>query len=170
MNTVSPCPHFVYELIDPRDNAPFYVGITIDLYERFRQHMHCDGINAAKDARVQEIRASGHLPIMRRLECVENGEIAREREKHWIQHYTDSGIVLLNIEVLVLVKPGRHNTDKDHAYNVWLLQAYGHLLKDTWRNVAKFKSYVRHHPPKFAFTPESGWMPNPEKKSRKRKK
>ena len=105
MDTVSPCPHFVYELIDPRDNAVFYVGITIDLYARYRQHMHCDGINVLKDAHIQEIRDAGYLPIMRRLELVENAEQARTREQYWIRHYTSLDIALCNAEVQHPPKP-----------------------------------------------------------------
>ena len=99
MDTVSPCPHFVYELIDPRDNAVFYIGITIDLYARYRQHMHCDGINVLKDTRIRAIREDGYLPIMHRLELVASVEAARAREQYWIRHYTALGVVLLNAEV-----------------------------------------------------------------------
>ena len=60
--------------------------------------------------------------------------------------------------------PGRNKSDKDHAYNVWLFQAHGDLLPDSWRNAEKFKSYVKHHPPKLVFTPEGGWQPNPKKR------
>jgi len=60
--------------------------------------------------------------------------------------------------------PGRNKSDKDHAYNVWLFQAHGDLLPDSWRNADKFKSYVKHHPPKLVFTPEGGWVPNPKKR------
>lgn len=60
--------------------------------------------------------------------------------------------------------PGRNKSDKDHAYNVWLFQTHGDLLPDSWRNADKFKSYIKHHPPKLIFTPEGGWIPNPKKR------
>ncbi len=60
--------------------------------------------------------------------------------------------------------PGRNKSDKDHAYNVWLFQAHGDLLPDSWRNAEKFKSYVKHHPPKLVFTPDGGWQVNPKKR------
>lgn len=47
--------HFVYELVDPRDDMPiFYVGITQDLYRRFKDHMGCDGTNVQKDRRTRK--------------------------------------------------------------------------------------------------------------------
>jgi prenyltransferase beta subunit len=60
--------------------------------------------------------------------------------------------------------PGRNKSDKDHAYNVWLFQAHGDLLPGSWVNPEKFKSYVKHHPPKLVFTPDGGWIANPKKR------
>jgi len=99
MNSLSSCPHFVYELVGPRDNSIFYVGITMDLYARYRQHMHCDGINVLKDQRMQEIVLAGHLPIMHTLERVASFAEARKREDWWIMHYRFSEVKLLNIVV-----------------------------------------------------------------------
>lgn len=90
-------PHYVYEWVDPRDMSIFYVGITIDLYERYRQHMRCDGINPQKDQRIQEILMSGHLPIMRTIEQVTTFDHAAARERYWIQRYLREGVKLLNI-------------------------------------------------------------------------
>lgn len=94
-------PHFVYELVDPRDDSIFYVGITIDLYQRFRQHMRCDGTNALKDRRISEILTSGHLPIMRTKESVSTSIEASEREVYWIRSYLSQGIALVNITVAI---------------------------------------------------------------------
>lgn len=90
-------PHYVYEWVDPRDMSIFYVGITVDLYERYKQHMRCDGINPQKDLRIQEILASGHLPIMRTIEHLPTFEEAAKRERYWIQDYMSRGVCLLNI-------------------------------------------------------------------------
>jgi predicted GIY-YIG superfamily endonuclease len=89
---------FVYSIDDPtKDYIPFYVGITIDLYERFKQHMRCDGTNVQKDRRIQEILAAGHLPIMRTIEQTEPFGEALEREAYWIIHYLNQGVVLTNL-------------------------------------------------------------------------
>jgi predicted GIY-YIG superfamily endonuclease len=92
-------PCFVYEFIDPRDQSVFYVGITINLYARYKQHMHCDGINPEKDARMQEILIAGHLPIMRTIECAASMGEASKREKLHIWNYRASGVSLLNISI-----------------------------------------------------------------------
>ncbi len=105
MNSLSSCPHFVYELLDPRDNSTFYVGITVNLLQRYKQHMSLDGSNPAKDARVQEILASGHLPPMRTIEQVGSLQEALERESYWIHRYIGQGIALLNIAGVHVASP-----------------------------------------------------------------
>jgi predicted GIY-YIG superfamily endonuclease len=175
-------PVYVYRLVDPRDEQTFYVGISADLYERFKQHMRCDGTNLQKDQRIQEILKAGHVPLIRTVERTENFEQALECEAAWIKTFLDAGIPLLNIAVACMLKnpatlknptlvqgrPGRTSSDKDHAYNVWLLQTYGDLIHDVWRNKEKFTSYVNHHPPKLIFSPEDGFRSNPKKSRRKR--
>jgi predicted GIY-YIG superfamily endonuclease len=96
-------PHFVYELVDPRDMSVFYVGITIDLYDRFRQHMHCSGKNPQKDQRIQEILEAGHLPVMRTVELANSLAQALLRETYWIHHHLQLGTSLVN----VLEVPGK---------------------------------------------------------------
>jgi hypothetical protein len=44
----------IYRLRDPRDNAIRYIGITMNVFEHFKQHLRCDGVNPAKDAWIQE--------------------------------------------------------------------------------------------------------------------
>jgi predicted GIY-YIG superfamily endonuclease len=97
--TMTSIPHFVYELVDPRDDSMFYVGITIDLYERYKQHMHCNGSNAQKDSKIQEILASGHLPVMHTLDRAEALIEARIKEDYWIVTRLEQGAVLLNLFV-----------------------------------------------------------------------
>lgn len=110
MDTLSPHtqdhkPYFVYELVDPRDMSIFYVGITIDLYMRFKQHMRCDGINPQKDARIRDITDAGHLVIMRTIERVVPDE-ARKREDWWIWTYRCRGVKLLNLAVPLMKYDG----------------------------------------------------------------
>lgn len=99
MNSISPRPHFVYELVDPRDNSIFYVGITVNLLRRYNQHIQRNGENPQKDQRIREITNAGHLPIMRTIEQVAGFNQALRREDHWIIHYLASGIALVNIDI-----------------------------------------------------------------------
>lgn len=89
-------PHTIYALIDPRTNKVRYVGITNDVYARFRQHLHCDGNNLEKDAWIKELKSSQLMLIMRTLEVVDDIVKARGREKYWIQHYKSLGACLFN--------------------------------------------------------------------------
>lgn len=88
--------HVIYTLIDPRDNREFYVGRTEDIYQRFCQHLRCDGRNDAKNTKVIELRSCHLLPIMKNLEIIEDAALAAQREAYWIRHFRYLGIELAN--------------------------------------------------------------------------
>lgn len=87
----------VYSLIDPRDNAIRYIGITYDVYQRMRQHSRCAGYNEAKNAWIQELQNEQLMFIMHSLEKVRTIEQALEREAYWIVYYLEQGAKLFNI-------------------------------------------------------------------------
>ena len=86
----------VYDLVDPRDGEPFYVGITENVYDRFLQHINCEGGNFEKNARIMELRGLNLMVVMRSLQQVETRSVALLREKYWIEHYVALGKVLYN--------------------------------------------------------------------------
>lgn len=105
--------HIVYELIDPRDNLPFYVGITDDMYRRFKEHMRCNGVNLAKDRRIQEIIKDHEMVIMRSLAKSSSYHKGLALELEWINKYIGQGIKLLNIaDVLDEYDPGYIGVDR----------------------------------------------------------
>jgi predicted GIY-YIG superfamily endonuclease len=89
--------YFVYVLIDPRDDAVRYVGMTNDVYTRFSQHLRGDGNNISKNMWIAELRELNLMVIMRTIETVETQEEVREREAYWIRHYSSQGSDLLNL-------------------------------------------------------------------------
>lgn len=88
----------IYTLIDPRDDAIRYVGLTNDVYARFSQHLRCDSSNISKNAWIQELKDANQMLIMRTIDSVETFEQARERERYWIKHHMKQGCSLLNID------------------------------------------------------------------------
>lgn len=90
-------PYTIYALIDPRDNAVRYIGLTYDVYARMRQHSRCEGNNAIKNAWIQELRREQIMFYMHSIEKVKTFEQALEREQYWIQHYLQRGANLTNI-------------------------------------------------------------------------
>src|SRR5438105_386511 len=87
----------VYRLVDPRDLAVFYVGITNNPEARLKQHLACDGSNPDKDARIQEIGQQGLQPLMEGIERPGTLHLARLREAHWIDYYLQEQALLTNI-------------------------------------------------------------------------
>jgi predicted GIY-YIG superfamily endonuclease len=88
----------VYGMVDPRDSKVFYIGITNNLYQRFKEHMLMCGNNERKQARIQEILDTHMLPWMLTLEVVDPNVSARERETAYIVAYVQAGYELLNDE------------------------------------------------------------------------
>lgn len=89
----------IYGLVDPRDRGIFYIGLTNNLYARFKEHLSMCGGNARKQERIQAILDAHMLPWMITLEVVDAGVSPREREVAHIQAYVQAGINLLNDEV-----------------------------------------------------------------------
>ena len=89
----------IYALIDPRDNAVRYIGITERLvHQRLQEHLtNVDG-NLKKSAWISELRQLGMSPVVRSLEQVEDRAEALKCESHWIQHYHKLETPLTNIQ------------------------------------------------------------------------
>jgi predicted GIY-YIG superfamily endonuclease len=89
--------YVIYALIDPRDNTVRYIGMTNDVYERFQQHIRCDGSSFAKNAWVMELRSANKMVIMETLEEIQSYELALVRESYWIKHYEMLQEPLVNV-------------------------------------------------------------------------
>ena len=91
----------IYALIDPRDNAVRYVGLSIDADERLISHLHDPNANLPKTRWVRELRQEGLSPIMQILETIEAGanalSLACQRELDWINEMQRRGYSLLNV-------------------------------------------------------------------------
>jgi hypothetical protein len=90
----------IYGLVDPRDQLPFYVGLTGDVYKRFLDHIKCKGGNLGKTARIMSLREADimvHMPIYEQTEDV---GYARIREAYWIHHFEVLGAPLTNMKRL----------------------------------------------------------------------
>jgi len=89
----------IYELVDPRNMLPFYVGITDNVYRRFKEHIRCNGDNPDKDNRIRELHKAQEIMIMRPLARAKSYLDALPVESEWISEYLSQGIELLNIVV-----------------------------------------------------------------------
>lgn len=92
--------HFIYELYDPRTDTPGYVGLTGNPSQRYQQHIERRDGKAEKYEWVKRLLSEGVKPKLRILETVENRSEARIREKYWIKHYIEQGILLANTKLM----------------------------------------------------------------------
>ena len=87
----------IYQLSDPRDGKPRYVGLSSNVFNRFAQHILSQG-NKAKVGWINELKQAGLLPLLQILEeNIPTIDEAKCREKEWIQRVQAAGAQLTNI-------------------------------------------------------------------------
>lgn len=95
--------YYVYELIDPRVNLPFYVGKGKDdrVYFHLSEKSRAKSDNRRKFNKIQKIRKEGYEPEIKIVQYFENENDAYNYEEHLIKKYGriryDEGGILTNI-------------------------------------------------------------------------
>ena len=85
----------IYQLIDPRDNLPKYIGFTSkSVPDRIKDHYHEKG-NTPKNQWIRKLRKLGLKPNYRIIEDF-NDSNWQEREKYWIALHKQVGLKLKN--------------------------------------------------------------------------
>lgn len=87
----------IYALVDPRDYLIRYVGMTNDVYRRFREHVGCEGNNPAKDAWIRDLQREQEIMVMKPLDRAGTYEEALLLEEKWIKELLEQGFPLFNI-------------------------------------------------------------------------
>jgi excinuclease UvrABC nuclease subunit len=78
---------YIYKLIDPRNDEVRYVGKTINIKNRYKQHLY-DKRKSHKASWVQSLRQIKLKPKLDILEiCNENNW--KDREKYWINQFNN---------------------------------------------------------------------------------
>lgn len=89
----------IYQLIDPRDNQPRYVGYTEDFVRRQRDYVSGPPHSKNLLEWFAELHTLNFQPLMVPLEMIEGTvEKALQREAYWIKKLIDAGAVLLNAQ------------------------------------------------------------------------
>src|SRR5260370_13957843 len=91
----------IYALIDPRDQATRYVGISKDALARLAQHMN--EIENPKRAWLFDLKRQGLQPNIEILETVTSDQdvisLALEREEYWMQSFLNAVARLTNMRL-----------------------------------------------------------------------
>ena len=78
--------HYIYTLSDPNTNEVRYVGKTINIKRRYKQHLYDKRQTSHKNSWIISLRKNGLKPIMTIIEeC--NNDNWEEREIYWISKY-----------------------------------------------------------------------------------
>jgi hypothetical protein len=88
---------YIYKLIDPRDNEIRYIGWTIDMENRYKNHLYPSFLKekSYKNNWIKSLLAINLKPIMELVEEIPF-ECWEEREKFWIPYYRSIGCKLTN--------------------------------------------------------------------------
>jgi DNA-binding XRE family transcriptional regulator len=102
----------IYALIDPRDNAIRYIGMSDDTEYRFYQHSLNMKVSEQQRHWIKELQQLGLSPIPQILETVEPNvlNIASNREVYWIHEMLSRGQPLLNSSGISRKYPQRNFT------------------------------------------------------------
>lgn len=95
----------VYALVDPRDQAVRYVGLSQNVHKRYAAHLVISE-RPNKTLWIKELMQAGTPPALTVLETNLSRKEAEAKEGQWIQHYLDQGYALLNLSKNRKVKPG----------------------------------------------------------------
>src|SRR3990167_10832280 len=85
---------YIYALCDPRDDAIRYVGRTVNLKDRYRNHLKAKW-GTHRCCWIKGLKAIGLKPKMTVLEIVREAE-CRKAEIWWIAHLRENGYDLTN--------------------------------------------------------------------------
>ena len=88
---------YIYGLKDPRDNQIKYIGKTVDIDRRIKEHNQIHrNKKSKKNSWITHLIRNGMQPIMEVLEeCEESRWV--ERERYWIRYYKELGFDLKNM-------------------------------------------------------------------------
>lgn len=78
---------YIYKLIDPRNNEVRYIGKTVSIKRRYKQHLY-DKRKSYKSSWVQSLRTLKLKPILEILEICDESNWA-EREIFWISQFSN---------------------------------------------------------------------------------
>lgn len=86
----------IYTLVDPRDGAVRYVGLSQDAEQRYRNHCHATDIVSSAYIWLKELKEQGLKPLLFIIEEGLNGNIAWERETYWMVFFLKEEEPLVN--------------------------------------------------------------------------
>lgn len=112
--------HYIYMLIDPREDTPFYVGQTAQpIIERLYEHLEFQRPNVTNSERCQQIKdivGSGYSPIICEIDRFDtiDKRFVDDLETQWINYMVEIGHDLANVKNNYLKTYGYRLAGFDH--------------------------------------------------------
>lgn len=93
-----PKQHYIYLLINPLNQAPFYIGMTNNMEDRIKQHIDGKDDTTKKLKVIKHIQNENMTPVVVILEKPPTRVQAKKAEKFWIETFMSRGSELINKE------------------------------------------------------------------------
>lgn len=100
---------FIYGLFDPRDGSLRYIGKTINLKNRLREHLMESGENPYKDRWIGSLKTIGLCPEATILDTVDDTDW-QFWEQWYVEYFRGLGCRLTNIAIGGISPPSRKGT------------------------------------------------------------
>lgn len=89
-------PRTIYGLVDPRDELVHYVGMSIKVFKRFKEHVEDMVFNLDLRKWIEELRSLGIKPKLRIFSSCPTLADGFNRERYWIYRMFADGHPLKN--------------------------------------------------------------------------
>lgn len=83
----------IYGLTDPRDEKIRYIGISNNVMRRYTEHTRIIDVCTPKGAWIIELYGLNLYPYLTILGVAEDESRAREKEKHFIERYSQNNLL-----------------------------------------------------------------------------
>lgn len=82
----------IYGLVDPRTEKIRYIGISTNVFKRYREHTQIIDLTTPKGQWINDLYSLGMRPMLLMMGIAPDESIARQKEKNFIEQYSKNDL------------------------------------------------------------------------------
>jgi hypothetical protein len=111
--------HTIYGLMNPTTKNIFYVGESVNINKRFRDHLNANGKNVNRCNEIKSINADGLKPLLVIFETdILTKELAEKKEAEYISQCKFQGYKLTNMNDGGNMPPNKTGVKLNHGHKI----------------------------------------------------